>query len=347
MGLPQIIIDFKSAGATAIRRSSRGTACLLLAGTGAPADFRSLAQAEEAGLRGRALDLVRLCFLGGPAKVALLYDNGDPASSLPLAAAAAQGGWLCAPDTDTALVCDFVKSRRAGGATVRAVVADAVSPDCDGIVNFTARGIRIQLEDTVKAVSCADYAARIAGTLAGLSLTRSATYLALPEVVDIADPTAADADIAAGKLILYRGSSHIRLGRAVTSLVTLRADKGAAFQKIKITEGVDLIRSDLRRIFEEDYIGQVLNDYDSKLLLITAINGYLHGLEGSVLDASHDNSVSIDFDAQRQWLENQGIDTGSMSQVDILKANTGSHVFLAAALRFADAMEDLQLRVSM
>lgn len=347
MGLPQIMIDFKSAGTTAIRRSSRGTVVLLLEGAGDSASFRSLAQAEEAGLSGRPLELVRLCFLGSPAKVTVLYDNSDLSAALPLAAAAAEGGWLCAPDSDTSTISTFVKKARAEGITARAVVANAADPDCVGIVNFTAQDIRVQLDGTVKSVSCADYTARIAGTLAGLSLARSATYLALPEVVDITDPVDADADIAAGKLILYRGSSCIRLGRAVTSLVTLTADKSTAFQKIKIAEGVDLIRSDMRKIFEEDYIGQVLNDYDSKLLLITAINGYLHGLEGSVLDASYDNGAAIDFDAQRQWLEAQGVNTDAMSQVEILKANTGSHVFLSATLRFADAMEDLQLRVSM
>lgn len=347
MGLPQIMIDFKSAGSTAIRRSSHGTVALLLKGTGEHISFRSFAQAEESGLTGRPLELVRLCFFGNPDKVVLLYDNGSTAEALSRAATAAQNGWLCAPDTDSAVVCDFVKTARAAGEAVRAVVADAEKPDCEGIVNFSARDIRIQLDDTVKSVSCADYTARIAGTLAGLSLARSATYLALPEVVDIRDSTSPDSEIAAGKLILFRSSSCVRLGRAVTSLVSLTSDKGAAFQKIKIVEGIDLIRRDIHKVFEEDYIGQVLNDYDSKLLLITAINTYLHALEGSVLDAACDNSVSIDFEAQRQWLESQGIDTGDLRPVDILKANTGSHVFLSASLRFADAMEDLLLRVSM
>lgn len=347
MGLPQIIIDFKSAGTTAVRRSSRGTVALLLAGTGQKVSFDNLSQAQEAGLDSRILRLVRLCFLGNPAKVTVLYDNGDPDTALPLAAAAAQGGWLCAPDTSASTVCSFTKESRMNGSTIRAVVTNAEAPDCEGIVNFTAQGIQVKLDDDILDVDSTDYTARIAGILAGLSLARSATYLALPEVVDFTDQEDPDADIAAGKLILYRGSSRIRLGRAVTSLVTLTADKGSAFQKIKIAEGVDLIRSDIRRVFEENYIGQVLNDYDSKLLLVTAMNGYLQGLEGSVLDPAGDNSVSIDFEAQQQWLQSQGVDTGSMSQVEILKANTGSQVFLSATLRFADAMEDLQLQVSM
>ena len=347
MGLPQIIIDFKSAGTTAIRRSSRGTVALLLAGSGQQVSFRSLAQAQEAGLDSRTLKLMQLCFLGSPAKVTVLYDNGDLTAALSAAAAAAAGGWLCAPDAEADTVCAYVKEARSGGVPLRAVVANADAPDCEGIVNFVTEGIQIRLEDAVEAVSAAEYTARIAGILAGLSLARSATYLALPEVVEMTDSADPDGDIAAGRLILYRGSSCIRLGRAVTSLVTLTTDKGSAFQKIKIAEGVDLIRSDIRSVFEEDYIGQVLNDYDSKLLLVTAINGYLRSLTGSVLDASYENGVSIDYDAQLQWLESHGIDTDSMSQVEILKANTGSQVFLSASLRFADAMEDLHMQVQM
>lgn len=347
MGLPQIIIDFKSAGTTAIRRSSRGSVALLLSGSGETVSFRNLAQAEEAGLTDRVLLLLRLCFLGAPSRVTVLYDGDDLSAALPLAAAEAQGGWLCAPDADPDTVSEYVQSARSAGTALRAVVAGAQAPDCEGVVNLVADGIRILLDEQLTDCPSADYTLRIAGILAGLSMARSATYLALPEVADFTDRTDPEGDIAAGRLILYRGSSSIRLGRAVTSLVTLDAQKGAPFQKIKIVEGVDLIRSDICRVFEEDYIGQVLNDYDAKLLLVTAIGGYLSQLEGSVLDASYPNGVLIDVDAQQQYLESQGVDTDALSQVEILKANTGSKVFLTAALRFADAMEDLFLQVRM
>ena len=151
----------------------------------------------------------------------------------------------------------------------------------------------------------------------------------------------------AGRLILCRGAGGIRLGRGVNSLTTLSDAKGSAFQKIKIAEGIDLIRQDIRTAFETGYIGQVLNDYDSKLLLVTAVNGYLAQLEGSVLDAAYDNRAEIDLSAQQTYLLSQGIDTKEMTETQILKANTGSQVFLAAALRFVDAMEDLYLQVRM
>ena len=50
---------------------------------------------------------------------------------------------------------------------------------------------------------------------------------------------------------------------------------------------------------------------------------------------------------QRSYLESRGTDTSEMKDTDILKANTGSQVFLEAKLTFCDAMEDLALVISM
>ena len=156
-----------------------------------------------------------------------------------------------------------------------------------------------------------------------------------------------DGDVDDGKLIIVPGRDGYRLGRAVNSLTTLTPDKAAPFQKIKIVEGIDLIRTDIARAFESGYVGKVLNDYDNKLLLVTAINAYLKGLEGDVLDKTADNRCFVSLPGQRSWLESQGTDTGDMKDADILRANTGSQVFLEANLTFCDAMEDLSLVIAM
>ena len=156
-----------------------------------------------------------------------------------------------------------------------------------------------------------------------------------------------EGDIEQGRLILDRGSEGARLARAVTSLVTEENTGDSAFRKIKITEGVDLIRADIRSVFESEYVGKVLNDYDSKLLLVTAINSYFASLAGSVLDTGRKSQASVDFDAQKAYLESMGVDTESMSDTAILSANTGSQVFLRADVRFADAMEDLTFEITM
>ena len=150
-----------------------------------------------------------------------------------------------------------------------------------------------------------------------------------------------------GKAVITSSREGYRLGRAVNSLTTLTPDKAAPFQKIKIVEGIDLIRGDIAKAFESGYVGKVLNDYDNKLLLVTAINAYLKGLEGDVLDKTADNRCFVSLSGQRSYLESRGTDTSEMKDTDILKANTGSQVFLEAKLTFCDAMEDLALVISM
>ena len=345
MGLPQIMIKFKAAGGTAIRRSARGQVVLLLPGAAQTASFSRLEQADRALVGEEAWLLLQLCFLGNPAKVHLVtYADGEESTALAGCSKLAEGGWLCAPAMEADRVAAFVRNSRQEGKPIRAVVSTEGSPNCEGIVNFTTQGITLRLEGDRMTVTAQQYCARIAGVLAGISLRESATYYPLTEVEDFAAHTHPEEDIAQGRLILDRGSESVRLARGVTSLVSGGEE---AFRKIKIVEGMDLIQADIRSVFESEYVGKVLNDYDSKLLLVTAVNSYFAGLEGSVLDTGHRSQASVDLEAQRAYLEGQGVDTDGMSDTAILSANTGSQVFLRADVRFADAMEDLTFEIAM
>ena len=346
MGLPQIMIKFKTAGGTAIRRSARGQVVLLLPGEESGSiSLTRLDQADRALVGEEGWLLLQLCFLGNPAKVHLVtYAAGEESTALAGCGKTAEGGWLCAPAMEAGTVADFVRLARKQGRPLRAVVSCGSSPDCAGVVNFTTQGIVLRLEEERVAVTSAQYCARIAGILAGISLRESATYYPLAEVEGFTAHADPEGEIARGCLILDQGSESARLARAVTSLVS---GGDSAFRKIKITEGMDLIQADIRSVFESEYVGKVLNDYDSKLLLVTAVNSYFAGLEGSVLDTGHRSQASVDLEAQRAFLEAQGVDTDGMSDTAILSANTGSQVFLRADVRFADAMEDLTFEIAM
>ena len=342
MGLPEIFIEFRTAALSAISRSARGALALVLPGEGEPAVYRSLAAVSESGLAPEDYRILKLAFLAAPSSVTVLRAGEEPAAVF-TELERRHFDWLAAPGLDNDRVISFIKEQRAGGRGVKAVVANASGPDCEGIVNLWAAGL--ELEDGP--IGGGDYTARVAGLLAALPLTRSATYAALTEVVSCGPVETPNAAVDAGKLIIVPGRSGYRLGRAVNSLVTLTPDKAAPFQKIKIVEGVDLIRADISRAFEEGYIGKVLNDYDNKLLLVTAVNAYLRGLEGDVLDKTADNTCFVSLSGQRDYLEARGLSTADMAEGDILRANTGSEVLLEAKLTFCDAMEDLRLRIAM
>ena len=99
------------------------------------------------------------------------------------------------------------------------------------------------------------------------------------------------------------------------------------------------------RLCTDTYVGKFPNSYDNKLLLQTEIRNYLTGLErdGVLKEGS---SVAIDLEAQRDWLQAHGTDPSGMTDDEILKADTGSEVFLAASVKILDAIEDIRLRIS-
>ena len=66
-----------------------------------------------------------------------------------------------------------------------------------------------------------------------------------------------------------------------------------------------------------------------------------------MLDKTADNLCAVSLAGQKSYLESQGTDTADMDDAQILRANTGSQVFLEAHLTFCDAMEDLALEISM
>lgn len=316
MGLPEIYISFETAAVSAVKRSSRGVMALAVTdatkGGAASAVYRSLSEVDESKFTKENYRVLSLCFQAAPSKVAVLRIGSDEADTF-TALDTLDFDYLAAPGLTQAKVISYIKAERAKG---RGVTAD-------------------------------NYVARIAGLLAATPLTRSATYAKLSEVVSCGAQSDADAAIDAGKLILVPNGEGYCLGRAVNSLTTVTTAHGAAFRKIKIVDGVDLIRADITRTFREGYIGSVLNDYDNKLLLVTAINAYFKALEGDVLDKTADNACRVSLSGQRGWLESHGTDTGEMSDAEILRANTGSEVFLEASLTFCDAMEDLTLRIAM
>ena len=346
MGLPEIFISFETAALSAIKRSSRGVVALAIsdstAGGATLATYRSLAEVVSTQFTAENYRVIKWCFEAGPSKVIVLRVGADESDAY-TALNALTFDYLAAPGLTPSTVISYVKSERAAGRGIKLVTANATAPDHEGIINFCASDLVL----TDGAITAANYCGRIAGLLAATPLTRSATYAKLAEVVSCTLSDDPDEDIDDGKLILVADGEGFCLARAVNSLTTLTPDHGAPFQKIKIVDGIDLIRTDIARTFRESYIGKVLNDYDNKLLLVTAINAYFKALMGDVLDKTAENECFVSLAGQRGWLESHGKDTSEMSDAEILRANTGSEVFLEASLTFCDAMEDLSLKIAM
>ena len=119
---------------------------------------------------------------------------------------------------------------------------------------------------------------------------------------------------------------------------------GEQFKKIHVVDVMDMILSDIRLTVEDHYIGRYTNSYDNKCLLLTAIGNYLADLERQQIITLVD--LDIDIDANRSYLQTQGIDTSEMSDQDLKEAATGSKVFLIATIKIYDAIEDIILPIT-
>jgi len=350
VGLPEINIEFSSLAVSAIQRSQRGIVALILkdsTGEFESIEYRSILDIDEDDWTDANLAYIQQAFLGVPSKI--IVERLDTTAENYTAAlnrlASKRWNYLAIPgieSEDIAAVATALKAWRENDQKIFKAVLPNNDGDHEGIINFATSGIKVG-KDTFTA---SDYTARIAGILAGLPLTRSATYYVLPEVEAITESEDPDSDIDDGKLILINDGEKIKIARGVNSLTTVGEGQSDDWKKIKIIEGHDLVKEDIQRTFENDYVGKVNNSYDNQVLFITAVNAYLRSLQGDVLDPVADNRVSVDVEAQRQAWETIGTDTSGWDDQKVKESSFQSKVFLAGSLKFLDAVEDLEFKIS-
>lgn len=364
-GMPQVIINFKTKGTTAIKRSARGIVAMILHNESKDEihnyTIRDVSDIPDTGLTAENIDLIKKCLLGTPLRV-LVYtlptsavDGATKTQANVLKMLAnIKWNWLCAPTATTQEQQDlasWIKTQRSNKRkTFKAVLSDQAA-DNEGIVNFCTNEIKVQTDTdssgnpVYTTYTALQYTARIAGILAGLSLDRSATYFKLTEVESVEVYEDIDTLIDQGELLLIdeQDGDGVKIARACNSLTTFTTDKGEEFRKIKIIEGIDLVTDDIRDTFKKYYVGKVINGYNNKMLFISAIMVYFSEIKGNVLDADATNTVDIDTTWQSNYAKLHGDDPATMSVMEIRQYNTGDTLALVGDIRFVDAMENLKI----
>lgn len=354
MGLPDIVIAFTRKALSTISVGTQGVVGIILKDDGVSgAVTMSGVEMIPEGLSEDNKAYLNRAFIGAPKKV-IAYVLGSEAEDYNAAFkffGKTRVNYLCAPpdaDTEKAQsVTSWVKSQRKAAKRLPKAVVAGDTPDTEGaiVVKFT-NGDTIKEGETT--YTAAQFCSRIAGILAGLDLSQSATYYALPEITEIPEAEDEDVDgvIDAGCLTLYDTGSGIVIGRAVTSLTTVDATHTEDLKKIKIVAIQDLISMDIMDTINANYVGKYPNSYDNKCLLITAIMGYFAELERrQYLMAGH-STIEINVEKQKLYLESKGVDTSEMSEQEIKEANTDSHVFLKGSIGILDAIEDVDIIIN-
>lgn len=368
-GLPQVLIDFKTKGVTAIKRSARGVVVLILKceTTDVSNKYRisDISEIPNNVFDEATTDLIKKCLDGTPLRV-LVYTlpkesvvgAQNTQATLLKQLKHIRYNYIAAPtgtEQEQQDLASYVKAERNNARkTVKAVVAN-VAADHKGIINFCADEIKVVKgkdtsgNPTYKTYTTVEYTARIAGILAGLPLDRSATYFKLTEVVSVKVFEDLTDRIDRGELHLFdeEDGEGVKIARACNSLQTFTTDEGQEFRKIKIMEGVDMVTDDVQDTFKKYYVGKYINDYNHKMLFISAIMVYFGQLEGNVLDNRAGNTVDIDEKFQKDYAIIKGEDVSNMSTMQIREYNTGSEIGLAGKIKFVDAMEDLKISFTM
>lgn len=355
-GLPQINIYFKQAAETAIKRSGEGIVALILKDDTAinvlasPSfAYGNIAEVSANNFTEENYDYIEKTFLGSPKKILIdvIPEDGDWETALGRLKNK-KWNYLSIPqiaEGESEGIAQWITAQRSAKKTFKAVLN--FDANHEGIINFSTGSVVVG-DNTYTAEQ---YCCRIAGLLAGLSFNdyerASATFAPLTEVDSIEESTTPDEDIKSGKLILINDGSQIKIGRAVNSLHELETGKTEDMKKIRIIEIMDLMCDDIHEAFATNYTGVYANNYDNKLLFVNEVTQYFKRLADSdILEREHENKAFIDIDAQRKYLAEKS-DVSDMSDDEIKKAKTGSHVFVGSNTLPVDAMEDLEMYITM
>ncbi|MFJ8529967.1 phage tail sheath C-terminal domain-containing protein [Bacillus sp. NPDC094106] len=352
MGLPEIKIVFSGKAKTAMQRSKLGIVVLILqddTSDVATTVYKSPNELKTTDWSTDNLDYIEKAFEGNPSKVICerIATSVTNYNEVLLRLRYKKFNYLAVPqikEADTSAISTWIKTQREKEKKTFKAVLPNIKADHEGIINFTTSGIKVG----EKEYTTAEYTARIAGILAGLPFTRSATYYVFPEVdsiVEIEDP---DEAVDNGELIFINDGENIKIGRGVNSLRTTTDSKNDDFKSIRVMETMDMVRDDIYNTFNEQYVGKVNNVYDNQVLFITALNAYFTGLNNEyILDDKSDNKAWINVSLQRKAWEGAGVDTSDWDDQKVKETAFKRNVFLSGTIKIVDTMEDLDFQISM
>ena len=182
-GLPQVLIDFKTKGTTAIKRSARGIVAMILKNEETDVSkyykINDVSDIPDEGLTAENVDLIKKCLLGTPLRI-LVYtlpkaDISEPTQKLAGILAKLESvkwNYLCYPNSteqEQQDIVSWIKSERGNKRkTFKAVVANQAA-DHEGIINFCTGGIKVKTDTdstgnpVYTTYSALQYTARITG----------------------------------------------------------------------------------------------------------------------------------------------------------------------------------------
>ncbi len=187
--------------------------------------------------------------------------------------------------------------------------ARSVALNHDNIINLTVGGNVGEVD-----YSSGEYAAYIAGAVAGAPINRSLTYVqvSLDDVNKRYRNSEVVAALAAGSLVLIHDGEKVKIESGITT----------SGLKIRSASARIAIATDIEKTARDNYIGRVNNDEDGQAALTSAIKVYL------------------------ETLEDEGVLTDIVVTLDPSAPSVGDQVFLQVSYTERDSMERIFLTIT-
>ena len=249
-------------------------------------------------------------------------------------------------------LADFVKlENKSRSKRLKAICHNLQEAEADDmhIVNFVNASV---IKADGKNLVGYKYLGRLLGVLTGCRMDMSVTYNILSDlnsVEQIGDTDAINEAIGKGKFVLINDDDGVRIARGINSLQKNDKEHTEDMKYITIVEAMDLIYEDIVNTFKQVYLGRFKNSYDNQVLFISAINSYFRDLaREEILDPNYNNISFVDIEKQREtWIENGKLEATNWSDIQVKDNTFRTNVYLQANVKFLNAMEDLLFIVNM
>ncbi|WNS42843.1 phage tail sheath family protein [Paenibacillus sp. MMS20-IR301] len=212
--------------------------------------------------------------------------------------------------------------RNTEGKKVQAVLSDYATAGHEGIISV-ANGVVLSdgtIIDKTAAV------AWVAGATAAAAVNESLTYQGYDDAVDADVRFSHSETVAAltgGELLFTYNGGRAVVEQDINTFTSFSPDKGKAFSKNRVLRVLDGIAGDLKRIFENYFIGKLPNNEDGRALFWSQCVTYMNDLQ---------NLGAIEsFNAQSDIVVTAGADSDS--------------VVLEVAVKPVDSVEKVYMKV--
>ena len=214
-----------------------------------------------------------------------------------------------------------VRMREQEGKKIQAVVAGYPQANHEGVISVK-NGVLLENGTELTAAQATAFAA---GMTAGAQVNESNTYGVYDGAADVRERMTGseiEAALKAGEWVFLPKGNRVVLEQDINTFTAFSPEKGRAFSKNRLLRVMDGLAEDLKRLFEEQYLGKTGNSADGRSLFRAEVLGYL-----------------------QQLAEIGAIDGTGPEDVEVLPGQEADAVTVNLQLRPVDSMEKLYMTV--